>query len=104
MSFSFKKEDDFKSLHPNIASYMKVFVEHRFEAYDNLVLLVKEQDFEKIRDLCHGQLGVAGSYKCYKLEEIILYIQSFARKEDIGPIEAVLPILHQYLMDLKSKV
>ena len=104
MSFSFKKDDDFKNLHPNIASYMAVFVDHRIEAFTELKSFVETRNFQKIRDFCHGQLGVAASYKCFKLEELILYIQEFARTEEISPIADVLPIFETYLRELKSKV
>ncbi len=102
MSFNFKRNDEFESLHPNIASYMTVFVENRLKAFFELEQAVSTADFERIRDFCHGQLGVAASYKCFKLEEIIIYIQGFARKEEMGPISEVLPVFRAYLDELKS--
>jgi hypothetical protein len=102
MSFSFKKEDDYKNLHPKIATYMEVFVQHRIEAFTKLKAYVADENFEKIRDFCHAQLGVAASYKCYKLEEIIKYMQEYARSEDIKPIREVLPVFETYLSELKS--
>ena len=104
MSFQFTKQDDFENLHPNIATYMKAFVKHRIEAYEQLLSYVEACDFEAIRDYCHGQLGVAGSYRCFKLEEIIKYIQKYAREESIEPIKEVLPSFQEYLNDLKSGI
>ncbi len=104
MGFEFKREDDFHNLHPNIASYMERFVNHRLDAFERFSHSVAIKDFKSIRDYCHGQLGVAGSYRCFQLEELILYIQDFARNEDITPIEEVLPIFKAYLENLKTKV
>ena len=104
MGFEFKKEDDFQNLHPNIASYMERFVTHRLDAFDKFSHFVETEDFKSIRDYCHGQLGVAGSYRCFQLEELILYIQDFARKEEIAPIKEVLPTFKAYLENLKTKV
>ncbi len=104
MGFQFTKTDDYQSLHPNIASYMHDFVKHRVEAYEQLVSYVEIKDFSAIRDYCHGQLGVAGSYRCFKLEEIIRYIQKYARDESIAPIEEVLPLFKSYLKELEAHV
>lgn len=104
MTFKFKRSDDFTSLHPNIATYMEVFVENRIKAFNELEGAVKSENFQKIRDYCHAQLGVAASYNCFKLEEVILYIQDFARKEEISPIIEVLPIFKDYLDHLKSTI
>jgi hypothetical protein len=102
MSFSFQREDDYRNLHPKIATYMETFVKHRIEAFGELEVFVADENFEKIRDFCHAQLGVAASYRCFKLEELIKYIQEFARTEEITPIKDVLPIFENYLRKLKS--
>ncbi len=104
MTFKFERTDEFTSLHPNIANYMSVFVENRIKALGEIENAINGDDFQKIRDICHGQLGVAASYKCFKLEEIILYIQNFARKEEMTPIVEVLPVFKDYLDQLKASV
>lgn len=104
MSFKFEKSDDFKNLHPNIATYMNTFVTHRIEAFDKFTQYVDNSDFSKIRDYCHGQLGVAASYRCFKLEEVLKYIQRYAREEQIDPIKEVLPVFEEYLKNLKNQV
>ena len=104
MSFKFTKQDEFQHLHPNITSYMGTFVENRINALDDLKQGVEQKDFSKIRDYCHNHMGVAGSYKCYKLEEIVGYIQDYARSGEIEPIVEVLPVLEEYLFDLKKRI
>ncbi len=104
MSFKFTKQDEFQKLHPNITSYMNTFVENRIKALEKLKQGIYEENFSIIRDYCHNHIGVAGSYKCYKLEEIVSYIQEHARQGEIEPIVEVLPILEAYLIDLKEHI
>ncbi|MAX65865.1 MAG: hypothetical protein QF441_01055 [Bacteriovoracaceae bacterium] len=102
MVFHFTTKDEHHSLHPNIKTYMQVFVKHRFLALEKLKTAVASEDIEGIRDFCHKQIGVAASYKCYRLEEITKYIQKHARKTELEPIKEILPVFEEYLKQLQA--
>lgn len=102
MAFAFTKEDKVDDLPPPIKAHFKTFVLNRMAQFEVFEEAISEDDYEEIRLFCHAQLGVAGSYNCFKLEEITLYIQDFARKEEMQPIKEVAPVLKQYLGDLKN--
>lgn len=104
MGFRFSAEDKYDQLPESILCYMQNFVQNRIDGLEELEAFVAVSDFDGIRDYCHKQVGVAGSYYCYKLEEIIKYIQYHARKNDIGPIQDVIEDLRSYLEDLAKKV
>ncbi len=103
MAFEFSKTDNIEELHPAIKQYFESFVINRAKAFDQLEAAVENGNFMAIRDYCHDQLGVAASYNCFKLEEAVLYIQDYARKEQLSPIKEILPKLGSYLRELQQK-
>lgn len=102
LDFQFTKNDNIDDLPAPIKGHMKTFITNRVSQFEILREAIDEEDFEEIRLFCHAQLGVAGSYNCFKLEEITLYIQDFARQEVMAPITAAAPILEGYLQELKQ--
>ncbi len=102
MSFSFTTQDEINKLHPSIADYFPTFLQHRIDAFKELEVFVTERNFEKIRDYCHKQIGVAANYKCFKLDEVTRYIQEFAREEKIQEIEDSLQVFNDYLVELEK--
>ena len=104
MTFKFTKKDKYNDLHPNILNYMQTFVDNRIQSFEKLKISVDQKNLKGIRDFCHNNIGVAGSYKCFKLEEITYYVQSKAKAEDIDSIKDVLPIFNAYLQSLKREI
>ena len=104
MSFNFTATDKIQELHQDIQNYLPKFIEHRFLEFTKFDEAVKNKDIESIRAYCHKQKGVAGSYKCYKLEEITNYMHDYALKGEIDEIVAVIPILKAYLYELKDSI
>lgn len=102
LAFEFTKTDKLEDLPGPIKDHVKAFIRNRISQFEILKEAVEEEDFEEIRLFCHAQLGVAGSYNCYKLEEITLYIQDYARQEVLDPIKEIIPILEKYLTELKT--
>lgn len=103
MAFEFTVEDKVEELPGPIKSHFKAFVLNRINQFEILEEAIEEEDHEEIRLFCHAQLGVAGSYKCFKLEEVTKYIQDYARKEELQPIKDVMPLLKSYLQELRSQ-
>ena len=102
MGFQFTRTDNINELPEPIKAHIKTFITNRVAQFEILREAIEEEEFEDIRLFCHAQLGVAGSYNCFKLEEVTLYIQDFARQEVMGPIAEVAPILEDYLKGLKQ--
>lgn len=101
MTFKFTKEDKINELPAPIKAHFKNFLNNRISQVESLEEAIEDEDFEEIRLFCHAQLGVAGSYKCHKLDELTRYIQHHARKEQLRPIKEVIPTLKDYLQGLK---
>ena len=104
MSFIFTKIDLIHDLHSDLRDYMPNFIENRFKEFKELESAVSSNDIKSIRDYCHKQKGVAGSYNCFKLEEITDYMHEFALAGEITPIKEVLPILGSYLDELQASI
>lgn len=100
MNFEFTKEDFIFDLPEPIRKHLRTFSNNRLNQFEILQEAIVEEDFEEIRLFCHAQLGVAGSYNCFKLEEITLYIQELARNENLMSIKELMPVLKSYLEEL----
>ena len=99
-----RDRDKISELPGPIKDHIKTFILNRIAQFETLKEAIEENDFEEIRLFCHAQLGVAGSYNCFRLEEITIYIQDYARQEIMDPIKEVVPVLDSYLKDLKSGI
>lgn len=101
MEFNFTKEDRYSELPLELRKYMKIFSKNRLKSFLELEQFVAEDNFKSICAFCHNQIGVAGSYKCYKLEEITLFIQVHARGQEIKPIREIMSLFKTYLDELE---
>ncbi|MAZ48114.1 MAG: hypothetical protein CME65_06105 [Halobacteriovoraceae bacterium] len=101
--FKFSKEDKFENLPEKIRDYLPTFFENRLEDLSDLEYSIEKKDFRGVRDYCHKQVGVATCYNCFKLHEIVLYIQEQAKLENHANLLEVQPILRDYLTQLIRK-
>ena len=104
MVFQFKSVDNLEELHPAIAKHLPRFIENRMDAFKKFENAINDNDLEQIRSYCHGQIGVAASYNCHQLHEITLYIQDHARNQALNKIIDMLPVLNEYLNNLKNRI
>lgn len=103
MKFIFSKEDKFEDLPEKIRDYLPTFFKNRWEDLKDLEDSIENKDFRGVRDYCHKQVGVATCYNCFKLHEIVLYIQEQAKQENHANLLEVQPVIREYLNQLHSK-
>lgn len=103
MSFTFSREDRFDELPPKIKEYLPVFIQNRWEDFLKFEKALAEKNFEMMRDYCHKQIGVATCYNCFRLYDLVLYIQEQARAENHEKLVEVFPELRTYLEGLRGQ-
>lgn len=102
MSFKFTKQDKVSELHPNITKFLGTFIQNRIDEYKLFKSAVDQNDMASVRMYCHKVVGIAASYKCYKLEEMALYIQKCSRENDVESIKSSICEFDAYMQEIST--